>query len=117
MLPGETLVHPQVLGLFECVDKKIGSAGGRFGSFWITQSDPHHCIHHFWCYNFSSLQEQIGQVGGGVYLTLAEQLIGSYDPRMLLGYELSLDCSPADFSMSWAVENRFQNRVTMDEIM
>ena len=36
------------------------------------------------------LQEQIGQVGPGVFLTLGEQLIGSYDPRMLLGYELSL---------------------------
>lgn len=35
-------------------------------------------------------QEQIGQVGPGVFLTLGEQLIGSYDPRMLLGYELSL---------------------------
>ena len=35
MLPGETLVHPQVLGLFECVDKKTGQqvAGlDHFGS-------------------------------------------------------------------------------------
>ena len=41
--------------------------------------------------NFSRVQEQIGQVGPGVFLTLGEQLIGSYDPRMLLGYELFLD--------------------------
>ena len=36
------------------------------------------------------VQEVIGQVGGGEYLTLSQQLIGSYDPRMLLGYELFL---------------------------
>lgn len=115
MLPGETLVHPQVLGLFERVDKKRVSRW----QVWIILDHPVRStsLRAFKCYIFSSLQEQIGQVGGGVYLTLAEQLIGSYDPRMLLGYELSLDCSPADFSLSCAVENRFQNRVTMDEIM
>ena len=63
-------------------------------------------------------QEQIGQVGGGVYLTLAEQLIGSYDPRMLLGYELPLDCRDfCGFSMSCSVENGFQNKDTLDEAM
>ncbi|CAK9089626.1 unnamed protein product [Durusdinium trenchii] len=41
--------------------------------------------------NFSRVQEVIGQVGGGEYLTLSQQLIGSYDPRMLLGYELFVD--------------------------
>ncbi|CAJ1375943.1 unnamed protein product [Effrenium voratum] len=34
--------------------------------------------------------ESLGQVGPGDYLTLSQQLIGSYDPRALLGYELWL---------------------------
>lgn len=36
-------------------------------------------------------QGEIGLVGPGEYLTLGQQLIGSYDPRVLLGYELLLD--------------------------
>ncbi|CAE7465498.1 MYOM3 [Symbiodinium sp. CCMP2592] len=44
--------------------------------------------------NFSRIQADIGQVGpgelSGNFVTFAQQLIGSYDPRALLGYRLLL---------------------------
>ncbi|CAE7859661.1 amy, partial [Symbiodinium microadriaticum] len=41
--------------------------------------------------NFSRIQADIGQVGPGDFVTFSQQLIGSYDPRALLGYRLLLD--------------------------
>ena len=63
-------------------------------------------LHQFWrrvqgvCSGLGAcqleLQESLGQVGPGDYLTLSQQLIGSYDPRALLGYELWLGTNGTD---------------------